>query len=198
MRLQKYSSGATDYVNASHVHLDGSAKRFIASQGPLPTTFPDFWQLCEQEHVGVIVMLTNLHEGGREKCGRYWQNVPDCDWTVKTVGGEAVDAEHQEKTTAAQQGGFFAPTPAQEPPEEIEPADSTIRRTITVQRKSQAASRPPRKIRHIQYRAWPDFDVPAAPEDVVALVREVEAAQEEYMREIDWQGADEPPIVTHW
>lgn len=197
MRLQKYSSGATDYVNASHVQLEGSSKRFIASQGPLPTTYPDFWQTCDQENVGVIVMLTNLHEGGREKCGRYWKSLPGCEWVVDTVGGEEHDVE-QPPQQQQQQGGFFAPT-APEPEQPVEPADSTVRRTILVQRKrDRDAGKSPRKIRHIQYRAWPDFDVPAAPEDVVALVREVEAAQMEYLREIGWQGGEEPPIVTHW
>ncbi|ORY89007.1 hypothetical protein BCR35DRAFT_300780 [Leucosporidium creatinivorum] len=196
VRLHKYASGATDYINASHIKLEGSSKRYIASQGPLPTTYHDFWQLCDQEQVGVIVMVTNLHEGGREKCGRYWMCGSDGDWIVKAVGGEEEDVEHTEKVPERQQGGFFAPTQA-EP--EVKPADqaSTIRRTIQVQRKDEVGQRPPRKIRHIQYRAWPDFDVPAAPQDVVELVREAEAAQAEYLREIDWQGEVEPPIVTH-
>lgn len=39
------SSSADDYVNASYVQPLGTKKRYIATQGPLPETFNDFW-LC--------------------------------------------------------------------------------------------------------------------------------------------------------
>ena len=39
VRLQGRPTGACDYVNASHVKASRSNKRYIASQGPLPTTF---------------------------------------------------------------------------------------------------------------------------------------------------------------
>lgn len=141
--------------------------------------------MCEQENVGVIIMLTNLHEGGREKCGRYWMPEPTATWDVLVDGGEAED-EHQPG------GGFFAP--AKEP---VAPLETTIRRTISIRKKSASPGTPPRKIRHIQYRAWPDFDIPAAPSDVVGLVREVERAQDEYMREVGWTNEVEPPILAH-
>ena len=32
-----------DYVNASYVQPLGTRKRYIATQGPLPETFTDFW-----------------------------------------------------------------------------------------------------------------------------------------------------------
>lgn len=144
--------------------------------------------MCEQEHVGVIIMLTNLHEGGREKCGRYWMPEPTATWDVFVDGGEAEDERHQQQHGE----GFFAP--AKEP---VEPVETTIRRTISIRKKNASPETPPRKIRHIQYRAWPDFDIPAAPSDVVGLVREVERAQEEYMREIVWTDEVEPPILAH-
>jgi tyrosine-protein phosphatase 2/3 len=39
VRLQGRPEGACDYVNASHIKASRSNKRYIASQGPLPTTF---------------------------------------------------------------------------------------------------------------------------------------------------------------
>ncbi|GAA5847010.1 hypothetical protein JCM9279_006990 [Rhodotorula babjevae] len=217
VRLKQHSPSATDYVNASHLFLRGSTKRFIASQGPLPTTFRDFWQMCDQEHVGVVIMLTNLREAGRDKCGRYWVPQHDGEWDVSVDGDAAHKEEDRERLEAEAAsaasgpgGGFFAAFDTK--PEKAEPTvkDSTVRRTITVQRRFRAAGAPsssssasssPRKIRHIQYRAWPDFDIPAEPADVVSLVDEVDAAQRDYMREVGWNVAEhgglEPPILAH-
>lgn len=39
------ASSTDDYVNASYVQPIGTRKRYIATQGPLPETFKDFW-LC--------------------------------------------------------------------------------------------------------------------------------------------------------
>ncbi|KAM0790722.1 hypothetical protein ACM66B_004577 [Microbotryomycetes sp. NB124-2] len=195
VRLQRFSNGATDYINASHVHLSGSRKRFIASQGPLPTTYSDFWQTCDQEQVGVIVMLTNLHEGGREKCGKYWIDDSSQAWQVETSGTDE-DADAIGRAAVDNSAGFFAPAP-KSPEQEPTPKDTTVRRNILLRRRSDSPTKKPRRIRHIQYRAWPDFDLPAKPEDVVALVQEVDEAQQEYMREIGWEGDVEPPIVTH-
>ncbi|KAK4057108.1 phosphotyrosine-specific ptp2-like protein [Microbotryomycetes sp. JL221] len=200
VRLERFSNGATDYVNASHIHLSGSKKRFIASQGPLPTTFSDFWQLCDQEQVGVIVMLTNLHEGGREKCGKYWVTQPTQEWAVETDGGSQDSTEDDKRQQFDNGGGFFASTDSTLKRAQSDEASdaTTLRRDILLRRRSaNPVTHRPRKIRHIQYRAWPDFDLPARPEDVVELVKEVDAAQKEYMAEIGWQGEVEPPIVTH-
>ncbi|KAK3684083.1 hypothetical protein B0T22DRAFT_269619 [Podospora appendiculata] len=62
-----------DYVNASHIKASRSQKRYIASQGPLPATFEDFWSVIWDQDVRVIVMLTAEAEGGQLKCHPYWK-----------------------------------------------------------------------------------------------------------------------------
>ncbi|KAH8884892.1 phosphatases II [Thozetella sp. PMI_491] len=72
VRLQGRDAGACDYVNASHIQASRSHKRYIASQGPLPATFEDFWSMIWDQDVRVIVMLTAESEGGQLKCHPYW------------------------------------------------------------------------------------------------------------------------------
>ncbi|SGY61237.1 BQ5605_C007g04538 [Microbotryum silenes-dioicae] len=200
VKLIRHASGATDYVNASHIQLAGSKRRFIASQGPLPSTYADFWQMCEQHHVGVVVMLTNLIENGREKCGRYWGPQPDDGWVVEATGGGQADKDDLAQNNPTHVGGFFAMSNAEETKsKEAVQGESTVRRTILVRHKSAVeAAKPPRKVRHIHYRAWPDFDIPASPYELVELVHEVEDAQEAYKREVNWPAdQDDPPIVVN-
>ena len=40
--------------------------------GPLPKTVVDFWRMVWQERSQSIVMVTNLVEGNRIKCHKYW------------------------------------------------------------------------------------------------------------------------------
>lgn len=48
---------------------DGQEKVYIATQGPMPNTVADFWEMVWQEEVCLIVMLTQLREG-KEVGGR--------------------------------------------------------------------------------------------------------------------------------
>ncbi|POS76284.1 protein-tyrosine phosphatase [Diaporthe helianthi] len=74
VKLQGKPEGACDYVNASHIKASRSHKRYIASQGPLPATFEDFWSVIWDQDVRVIVMLTAESEGGQLKCHSYWKD----------------------------------------------------------------------------------------------------------------------------
>ncbi|XP_043915076.1 tyrosine-protein phosphatase non-receptor type 9-like [Protopterus annectens] len=62
----------TDYINASF--LDGYKRKnaYIATQGPLPKTYDDFWRMVWEQMVLIIVMTTRVIERGRLKCGQYW------------------------------------------------------------------------------------------------------------------------------
>ncbi|CAI8035586.1 Receptor-type tyrosine-protein phosphatase zeta, partial [Geodia barretti] len=47
-------------------------KKFIAAQGPVPSSIVDFWRMVWQEKVPSVVMITNLVEGKKTKCEQYW------------------------------------------------------------------------------------------------------------------------------
>eukprot|EP00731_Ephydatia_muelleri_P019055 Em0011g1095a len=60
------------YINASYIAGYSEPKKFIATQGPLPSTVVDLWRLMWQEGVSTIVMVTNIKEDGKVKCQQYW------------------------------------------------------------------------------------------------------------------------------
>ncbi|KAJ3211396.1 hypothetical protein HDU82_005960 [Entophlyctis luteolus] len=82
----KFQPPQSDYINASllsaaHMFPRKSnnnaadrpgTKRYIAAQGPLHETCPDFWNMVLDNNVAVVVMLTKEEEKGRVKCCRYW------------------------------------------------------------------------------------------------------------------------------
>ncbi|XP_052064149.1 receptor-type tyrosine-protein phosphatase gamma-like [Mytilus californianus] len=65
-------SSNTDYINANFVDGFERENCYIASQGPLKHTFHDYWTMIWQNNTRTIIMLTNLIEGTKEKCGKYW------------------------------------------------------------------------------------------------------------------------------
>uniref|UniRef100_A0A8C2E6E2 Uncharacterized protein n=1 Tax=Cyprinus carpio TaxID=7962 RepID=A0A8C2E6E2_CYPCA len=70
--------GTDDYINANYINMEIPASslinRYIACQGPLPNTCPDFWQMTWEQGSSLVVMLTTQVERGRVKCHQYWPN----------------------------------------------------------------------------------------------------------------------------
>ncbi|XP_071156747.1 receptor-type tyrosine-protein phosphatase N2-like isoform X2 [Mytilus edulis] len=64
---------SSDYVNASSItDHDPRNPAYIATQGPLPHTVADFWQMVWEQGSVIIVMLSKLTENGEAMCHRYW------------------------------------------------------------------------------------------------------------------------------
>nr|CAA06615.1 protein tyrosine phosphatase [Pisum sativum] len=129
-----YRSEALGYINASKISTSspGIVSEFIATQGPMPHTFEDFWEMMIQYHCPAIVMLTGLVDNYKTvKCGDYFQSEDrprefgnislTCKWT---------------KTTKT----------------------SLVLRHLEVNRKEVEDT--PLSVFHIQYPEWPDHGVP--------------------------------------
>ena len=55
----------SDYINANY--MDGYRKQnaYIATQGPVPETFGDFWRMVWEQRCCTIIMMTKLEERTR-------------------------------------------------------------------------------------------------------------------------------------
>ncbi|ORY64149.1 protein-tyrosine phosphatase [Pseudomassariella vexata] len=181
--------GACDYINASHIRSSKSNKRYIASQGPLPATFDDFWSVIWDEDVRVIVMLTAETEGGQLKCHPYWQNKKFGSIKLKPLSEKKVSLDIDKHRTASQatpsSGASsspdsrrrranttttlesFGPTP--QPPQSQAEAPYVIIRKFALSHAAHPFA-PIREITQLHYPSWPDFGAPAQPSHLLALV----------------------------
>jgi len=184
--LAHHEPSETDYINASHIRLREAKRNFIASQGPVSAAFSHFWQLVYQERVQVIVMLTHFHEGGREKCGNYFKSGRYGSIVVENTSTEVVQAPTTgffdvptNRSSPRSAGSSFS---SQLPP----PSDRSkiLRNTLTIKHDDDSN---PRKVVHIQYVSWPDFDVPPDLTDVLGLIEEVNQIH----------GNSDDPILVH-
>ncbi|PIA47272.1 hypothetical protein AQUCO_01400150v1 [Aquilegia coerulea] len=133
--LKSSSKGESDYINASFIKVDSSERvsEFLATQGPLPQTFEDFWEMVIQYRCPVIVMLTQLVDNYKTvKCGDYFQ----VENGVKEFGKICVSTKWTRTTDSY-----------------------LVLRCLEVKHKE--TDEPVQSVIHIQYPKWPDHGVPA-------------------------------------
>ncbi|KAK9798876.1 hypothetical protein SCARD494_02754 [Seiridium cardinale] len=187
VRLADKSDGNCDYINASHIQASRSNKRYIASQGPLPTTFDDFWSVIWDQDVRVIVMLTAESEGGTLKCHPYWKgrdfgaiklkplsekkvslDIDKHRASSNATSGSTNSPEHSRRranTTTSLESSAPTPQPVQTPAE----TPYVIIRKFALSHAGNPFA-PIREITHLHYPSWPDFGAPAQPSHLLALV----------------------------
>ncbi|KAJ0972056.1 hypothetical protein J5N97_020015 [Dioscorea zingiberensis] len=124
----------TGYINASLITVGPMDKvsQFIATQGPLPETFDDFWEMVFQYHCPVIVMLTLLDKPEiARKCADYFQG--------ENGAREFWEFHVLTKWTRTSNS-------------------SLVLRCLEVKKKE--SEEPALTVLHIQYPEWPDHGVP--------------------------------------
>ncbi|XP_017237701.1 protein-tyrosine-phosphatase PTP1 isoform X1 [Daucus carota subsp. sativus] len=129
-----YRPPTEGYINASLIttSTSESVSRFIATQGPLPHTYEDFWEMVLQYRCPAIVMLTRLVDNYKtQKCGDYFQ----AEDGSREFGNICISTKWI-KTTKT----------------------SLVLRNLEVKYKE--SEEPPLDVLHILYPEWPDHGVP--------------------------------------
>ncbi|KAJ6262865.1 Tyrosine-protein phosphatase [Drechslerella dactyloides] len=181
VKLTDYSPESCDYINASYVSTEFSNKRYIATQGPIPHTFRDFWSVVWDHDVRVIVMLTAEAEGGQLKCHRYWKEHSYGPYQLNSISEKRIaldpvkTSNHLYKKDGSlrrqSSSGRYNVHDLESPKEANAP--HVIMRKFTLSHSAHPFS-PLREITQLQYSSWPDFGAPADPAHILALIEQTE------------------------
>ncbi|ORX98617.1 protein-tyrosine phosphatase-like protein [Clohesyomyces aquaticus] len=161
----KVPDGHNDYINASPIVLEATQSKtvtkFIATQGPKGDSFSHIWRMIWHETTSpaVVVMLTQTHESGREKCHPYYPQSPSSPTLPLNQSDEFEDGfnrtVHLTNLTV----------------------DEEARAQIRELGMSNEDGSESRKIWHFLFGGWPDFLVPEGA-DRTALLRLIELSRE--------------------
>lgn len=160
----KVPEGHSDYINASPIRLvttkSGTEKKFIATQGPKEGIHGHIWRMIWQECSGpaVIVMLTQTHEAGREKCFQYFPT----DMEDPTMEIDEDDEFEDD----------FKATLSLKSVTEDTNTQSTIRELELKTEDGEVKT-----VWHLLFSGWPDFSIPED-ESRDALVRLIQLSAE--------------------
>lgn len=207
VKLEGVNDGDCDYINASHVKASWSTKHYISTQGPLPATFTDFWEMVWQQNARVVVMLTAESEGGQLKAHNYWSDKRFGPLRLSFLSEHKASLEpekihgHKNRRAAGQRRSTVANTNQLGPPKEV--PTSTDQPFVTVRKFTLSHSDHPfermREITQLQYSSWPDFGAPAHPAHLLGLVEQCDVVVRSYSSNSPKVGEApiDRPIVVH-
>lgn len=162
---------STDYINANFCDGHRKSSAYIATQGPLPSTYGDFWRMVWEQGSSTIVMITKLEERQRLKCDQYW---PSKGTEVFDNCMQVSLVDHTE--LAAYSIRTFV----------IAPVNTYAQMQISANSHNMNFEMR-REVKHFQFTGWPDLGVPDHPTQFLMFVRRVRQANP----------VDAGPVVVH-
>ncbi|XP_005374776.1 PREDICTED: tyrosine-protein phosphatase non-receptor type 14 isoform X1 [Chinchilla lanigera] len=171
VELMPTKENNTGYINASHIRVvvGGAEWHYIATQGPLPHTCHDFWQMVWEQGVNVIAMVTAEEEGGRNKSHRYWPKLGS-------------------KHSSATYGKFKVTTKFR--------TDSGCYATTGLKVKHLLSGQE-RTVWHLQYTDWPDHGCPEDVQGFLSYLEEIQSVRRHTNSMLEGAKNRAPPIVVH-
>lgn len=143
------SIAGSDYVNANYVMGYKERKKFICAQGPMDTSVNEFWRMIWEQHLEMILMLTNLEEYSKTKCAKYWPDKTDGD---KIFG--KITVTHLQETRFS----------------------DYIVRDLKITRIGNGKEVEERRITQYHYLVWKDFMAPEHPNGIIKFIKRVNEA----------------------
>eukprot|EP00049_Salpingoeca_infusionum_P018772 m.358718 g.358718 ORF g.358718 m.358718 type:complete len:752 (+) comp18254_c0_seq1:637-2892(+) len=131
----------SDYINASYVDGYKHTNGYIASQGPVPNSFIDFWRMVWHFKSTRIVMVTHEIEKGRMKCHRYWPDPTSNPPITRLKYGDVI-VSHLSSV----------------------PHKHFIVRTFLLQSGDES-----REVKQFFYTSWPDHGVPLTTQELLGF-----------------------------
>ncbi|VDK36550.1 unnamed protein product [Taenia asiatica] len=176
----------SDYINANYLDGYRRSNAYIATQGPLPETFGDFWRMVWEQNSRVIVMMTKLEERSRLKCDQYWPSrgtevyqiypeneskSPLIDFTAFAVTLlDATDYAYYTIRTFSLRK--MAPTSTTD-----ETTSQNLHSSYTDGLENLQPLSESRQIKQFQFTAWPDCGAPQQPQPLLLFIRQVSQAR---------------------
>jgi len=209
VKLQDVPSSGCDYFNANYISSKRSHKRYIATQGPIPATFSDFWNVIWQQETRVIVMLTAEKEGGQVKAHNYWSDKQYGPIRLEFLSEKRASLDPAKIKRHRQQrpsvgnrkstdGTTLARIDTTSDNGTKDDQPYVIVRKLALRHEGYPFERM-REITQLQYSSWPDFGAPAHPAHLLGLVEQCDAVVRSTTHsEISEPDPPEaPPIVVH-
>ncbi|KAM8945243.1 tyrosine-protein phosphatase non-receptor type 14 [Pelodytes ibericus] len=161
----------TGYINASHIKVTVGDQdlHYIATQGPLPHTFHEFWQMVWEQGVNVIAMVITEEEEGREQNYRYWPKLGS-------------------KQNSATYGIFKVTTNFR---------TDAGRHAITGLKVNHLLSGQERTVWHLQFTDWPDHGCPEEAQGFLSYLEEISVVYSHANSTQDTSSHCNPPVVVH-
>jgi len=183
----------SDYINANWISgiKENEVKddhSFIATQGPIPLTYQDFWRMVWETNAKYVVFLGREIEKGMLKVDHYW---PDVDpekaiaklpWEADPIFGASHTLYGSYPVGSVMTGPYMTITAVKE---ELIDIPGVVKRTFLI-----AETKNPdvkREVYQFQYGGWPDNGAPSNSEPIRNLVKHIRTAR----------GNDPAPIIIH-
>lgn len=208
VKLKGVPKSGCDYVNANFLETSVSKKRYIATQGPIPATFGDFWNMVWQQDVRVIVMLTAETEGNQVKAHNYWKDGHNGSVKVNFHSERKIFLDRsrihnsssrpdmaRRRSSHLDQANVDGASRSSDKPS-VPEMPSVMLRKFTISHDSHPFDRM-REITQIHWDSWPDFGVPTHPSHLLGVVEHCRSVVESSTSSSTPDHFSERPVLVH-